>query len=356
MNFNGFFSNFEMLDKFNRQMEAIDKWNNVWKVNESIERHINPLGKQWAAIEKIAKINRQMEAIDRWNNISKMNENIGRLIYPFEEKWAEMERLERSQKAWSKSIAALSPIIGATHDYFSTLETIIHPPSLTALQKSLEIENSINKVSTIMTATAAFDKHNSFIEKFTSLNDFASSLTVDVLGETITLDNFQSNLNGLHEKIDELRKELQKERNRKDLIKQFDRWIAIIGIIVGLISIYFSVINPPSNATHIYKQDLIEAQNETLKAFRQFIIPRCPKRVWVTNRKCKIYSRPYSSSIIMDNIPATSTVDIIVLRQKWACVSYYVDDTTIKTGWVDKNYLDTLKGQKRSGNQSLFNR
>ncbi len=355
MSFNDFFSNMDKFDKFNRQMEAMDKWNNIARINERMDRLAHPLGKQWEAMEKFDKVNRQMEAIEKWNNFSKINDSIERLIYPMGKQWAEMEKFERSQRAWSKSIAALSPTINVTHDYFSKLDKLLNPPGWTALQKSLEIETSINKMSSILTATAAIEKDYSFVDKFTRLNDFASSLAVDILGEIVSVDNFQSSLTGLHEKIDELRSELKNEKNSKDLLKLFDRWIAVIGIIVGLIGIYCSVISLPSNA-HASTQELSALQQDTLKGLRQLIVPSNPKRIYVTNRKCKIHSTPSRSSIIVDSIGAISTVDVIVLRQKWACVSYYVDDSTFKSGWVDKNYIDTLKGVKRSGNQSLFNR
>jgi hypothetical protein len=354
MSFNDLYSSFEKFDNINRQMATMDKWNNIAEMNERIERFVNPLGKHWAVMEKFDTLNRQLEAIDKWNSISNINQDIERLMYPLGKHWADMEKFERSQHSWSKSIAALSPTINTTYDHFSKLEELINPPGFAAYQKMQEIEKSINRMSSIMTATAAFEKHHLFIERFTWLNDLASGLAANVVEETITIDNFESSLSGLHEKIDALRNDLKEERNAKDLLKLFDRWISIIGIIVGLLSIYYTSLSMQANVSSMPASALSASQQDTLKALREFIAPSGTKRIWITNRKCRIHAKPSRTSIVIDSISATSAVDVIVLRQKWACVSYYVDDSTYQTGWVDKNYLDTLKGIRRPGNHSPF--
>lgn len=68
------------------------------------------------------------------------------------------------------------------------------------------------------------------------------------------------------------------------------------------------------------------------------------KEYRIANRKCKVFLKPKSKSIVIANIEKGFEFVVLNVNHKWIYVSYLSpDDNLPETGWVMKKYTEKSK-------------
>lgn len=193
---------------------------------------------------------------------------------------------------------------------------------------------AISGISGQLAAIAASSKKWDLIDDFEAITEEAVSLNERIFDENgITTEG----LNDLKEFFQRI--EIKVDKIDADANSLFWKLLTLLGFVLAFLSEARNWIPKPEYAT---KQEIETIIKEQFTIYEKKL--REDKEFRITNRICKVMSKPALKSLVIEKLPQDFEVTVLQVNHKWIYVSYFgPKDNLPQTGWILKKYLENPK-------------
>jgi hypothetical protein len=189
----------------------------------------------------------------------------------------------------------------------------------------------ISSISGQLASIAASQRKWDLIDDFEVITEEIVSLNEEIFDENGVTNEGLNKLKEFFQRI-----EIKVDKIDADANALFWKLVALLSFILAVMGEARNWLPKPEYATKQEVETLIKEQFSTyekkLKEDKQFRI---------TNRVCKVMSKPRLKSFVIEKLPVDFEVIVLNINHKWIYVSYFSpSDNLPQTGWIMKKYLD----------------
>ncbi len=231
------------------------------------------------------------------------------------------------------TLDAISSINRQHEQLFGNLRSITE-----AINKNQAVFNQINSwqfaisgISGQLAAIAASQKKWDLIDDFEEITEEAVSLNKRIFDENGVTKEGLNELKAFFQRI-----EIKVDKIDADANALFWKLLTLLSFILAVMGEARNWLPKPEYATKQEVETVIKEQfgiyEKKLKEDKEFRI---------TNRLCKVMSKPRLKSLVIEKLPIDFEVTVLQVNHKWVYVTYFSPvDNLPQTGWIMKKYLD----------------
>lgn len=331
----------EMLKNHERMTKGFSGLNTLTELAKSMQQQERTL-KSLSGISMLTELTKSMQQQER---LTKNMGSVGML--------AELAKSMQQQQM------ALNPTL-------STIDALTKSMRFAIPQTTLDAITSINRqhdqlFGNLRSVTEVFTKNQSAFSQINNWQFAVSGISgqlasiaaaqrkwdliddfVEITEEAVSLNEKIFDNNGVtNEGLNELKEFFQRIEIKVDKIDAdanalFWKLLALLSFILAVMGEARNWLPKPEYATKQEIETFIKEQfgiyEKKLKEDKQFRI---------TNRVCKVMSKPRLKSFVIEKLPVDFEVTVLNVNHKWIYVSYFSpNDNLPQTGWIMKKYLD----------------
>lgn len=191
---------------------------------------------------------------------------------------------------------------------------------------------AISGISGQLAAIAARQEKWDLIDDFEEITEEVVSLNERIFDKNGVTKDGLNELKELFQRI-----EIKVDKIDTDANALFWKLLALMSFVLAVIGEGRNWLPKPEYAT---KQEIEKVIKEQFVIYEKKL--RADKEFRITNRVCKVMSKPRLKSLVIEKLPIDFEVTVLQVNNKWIYVSYFSpSDNLPHTGWIMKKYLVT---------------